>query len=190
MIASPTRTIGRAAKRDASAAPPRALRNSVMEARKHPNPGLERVEAQDDLQVERDREEDPHQDQVLGEKHREPALEVGNLEQPEMDERVLVTALAATLPGTEERQHTQPGGDRKGCQRKPEWLDWRVPGQQPAPVGGLEQTEHDQCQSQCGQHGSDPVEPWCPLAWRLGDQPDPEQNQQHERDLADEDQAR
>ena len=42
---------------------------------KHVHAGFERVEALDDLQVERDREEDPHQDQVLSEQHRDPAAQ-------------------------------------------------------------------------------------------------------------------
>ena len=43
----------------------------------HPHPGFERVEPLDDLEEERDREEDAHQDQVLGEQHRDAAAQLG-----------------------------------------------------------------------------------------------------------------
>ena len=39
-------------------------------------PVSKRVEALHELQVQRDREEDPHQDQVLGEEHDRPARSV------------------------------------------------------------------------------------------------------------------
>ena len=54
----------------------------------HPHPGLERVEAVDDLEKERDREEDPHQDQVLREQHPSAAAQRGDLEAAEVDQRV------------------------------------------------------------------------------------------------------
>lgn len=57
----------RAANREASADPAIAVRKRPTEAGSILTPVFQRVEALNDLQEERDGEEDPHQDQVLGE---------------------------------------------------------------------------------------------------------------------------
>ena len=49
---------------------------------------VERVEALHYLQEERHREEDPHQNQVLDQQHRDAAAQLGDLQQVEVDERV------------------------------------------------------------------------------------------------------
>ena len=53
----------------------------VIETGQHLDAGLKGVEPDDQLQVQRDREEDAHQDQVLAEQPDEPGAERGDLQE-------------------------------------------------------------------------------------------------------------
>ena len=110
----------------------------------HSHPGLERVEPLHDLQVQRNGEEDAHQDQVLDQQHREAGAKPRDLEQAEVDQRVSSLLLAAAFPGAERGQYEAAGGDHEGGEGEAERLDGRVERLQPAPVACLQNADHDQ----------------------------------------------
>ena len=83
-------------------------------------PGFQRVEALDDLQEERDREEDPHQDQVLGEEHRHAAAQRRDLQQVEAQQRFLAAAPRAAAPSRRRAaRRTPPAAITNGVSEKP-----------------------------------------------------------------------
>ena len=155
----------------------------------HPHAGFERVEALDDLQVERDREEDPHQDQVLGEQHRDvPPRREGMRSRRKWTSGGSPTSSRWRSQPRKPPRSERPGGDHERGQREPEGLDRRVARPQPAPVARLEDAEDDQRQPRGGEHAADPVEPLGrrPPA-RAPDQAGADQDADRDDDLADED---
>jgi hypothetical protein len=89
----------------------------------HPQSRLQRVESEDELQVQRHGEEDTHQDQILGQHRLQPSAERRDPEQVQVDERVGPEPLPVPLPGDERPQHHRAARHHEGRQREPERLD-------------------------------------------------------------------
>ena len=135
----------RAAKRLASARADDRGDEQAGRGGQHPHPGLERVEPLHDLEEERDREEDPHQDQVLGEQHRQRRRAAcGMPNRRRWTSGSSPRRLAAALPAREAGEDDAAGGDHERGQREAERLDRRVARPQPAPVARLQHAEHEQ----------------------------------------------
>ena len=143
-----------------SLAPSPAARNMVIEIGSILMPGLEGVESEHELQVQRDDEEDAHQDQVLAEQpddsgpHRwDPAAATGG--------RAGRAPVASRwrCHVDERPQQDAPGADDEQRHRRSRTASiGRVLGLDPAPGARLEHAEHDQAQTGGRQHRADDVE--------------------------------
>lgn len=80
---------------------PRGRQEHRDRYRQHLGAGIESVQAEHQLQVQRDDEEHAHEDQVLGEQAHQPRAKRWDLDQVEVDERVEPGRLAVTVPGHE-----------------------------------------------------------------------------------------
>ena len=109
----------------------------------HLDARLQGVEAEDELQVQRDREEDAHEDEVLREQAGEARPQRRDPQQVEVDERVGTDGLAVSLPGDEGPQQDAAGSDDEWGQGEPERLDGRVLGLDEPPGGRLQDAQDD-----------------------------------------------
>ena len=159
-IARPTRTSGRAGKRVASAEPARAADEEADRGGQHPHPGLERVEALDDLQVERDREEDPHQDQVLGEQHRRRRRAAsGSRSRRKWTQRVLAAAPRGAAPRRGSRRgRAPPAAITNGVSEKPNGSIGELRGRSQPQLLACRTPRTISAEAERGEHRADPVE--------------------------------
>ena len=174
----------RGANRCESRDPSSAVMKQRHRHRQHPQAGLERVEALDDLQVQRDREEDPHEDEVLEAEHREARAQRRHVKQAQVDQRLALLRLAPALPAEEDGEHADARGDQERGEREAEGLDRRVARLEPAPGARVEHAEHDRGQARRGQQRAHRVELGTRAAAVVGQPAQAEQDADHHDDLA------
>ena len=116
----PLWTMVRTAKRFDSREPIAAVANMAIEMGNILIPVFQGAEPEDQLQIERNHEEDSHQNQVLAEHPDQPGLHRRDTGQREMDQRVTVGVLAVALPGHEPPQQDPTGGEDEECRPEPE----------------------------------------------------------------------
>ncbi len=109
--------------------------------REHLDARLEGVEAEHQLQVERDGEEDAHQDEVLGEQPDQTRSQRWDLQEVEVHERIVAGRLAVALPAQEGPDEDPATGDDEEGQREAERLDRRVLGLDHSPGGRLQDAQ-------------------------------------------------
>ena len=120
--------------------------------------GLQGIQPEHQLQVEGDDEEDTHQDQVLAEESEEPGAQSRDLDEVQMDERVVVGRLAPVLPADEAPQQRPAERNDEQRRRQPEELERRVLRLDPTPGARLQHTENDRSEPGRRQHGPHDVE--------------------------------
>ncbi len=81
-------------------------------------PGLERVEAEHDLEVHRQDEERAHHDQLLCGERGEPSAQRLDLQQRAIEERASLQPLATLLPPKKHAEHDQAAHDQERHQRE------------------------------------------------------------------------
>ena len=159
LVARPARTMDRIGKRAGQPRPRRRGQEHRDGDGEHLEAGLQGIEPDHQLQVERNREEDAHQDQVLAEQADQAGAQRGDLQQRQVQQRVASAALAAALPRRERPQQHRPEPDDEDRQREAERRHRGVLLRlDPAPGARLEHSEDDQAQAGGGQDGAHEVE--------------------------------
>ena len=188
MIHRPARTTVRIENLLASRAPTADATNMVIETGSILMPVSRASRPEDQLQVERHGEEHAHEDEVLAEQPDQPGAQRRDLQQAEVHERVAAGRLAVALPGDERPEQHGADRDHEQGQGEAERLDGRVLGLDPAPGARLQHAEDDQAETGRRQHRADDVEAGLGSGTRgVADQARHREDEQHEDDLADED---
>ncbi len=158
--------------------------------RKQALAGLERVEADHDLQVHRDDEERAHQDELLPDQRREPGPQLRDAQQRRVEQHVAAEAGATLLPLDERPEQREPSEHHERHDGEAQRRDLGVADRQwrarldEAPHAAAQDRDHDQAQSGRGKRHPDDVEPRAPRRrGRLGDPSAQEQDRDHDHGL-------
>ena len=126
--------------------------------------GVERVEPEDDLQVDGQDEEGPEQDQLLHHQRGQPGAQLPDPQQRAVQQRVAALALAALLPEANPARQPSPARIRNGTTEKPNGVISRSADRQRAarldqpPLAALEDAEDDEPEPERGDRDADHVE--------------------------------
>ena len=153
--------------------------------------GLERVEAQHDLQVHGDDEEGAHQDELLPQQAREPCAQLRDPQQRRVEQLVPAEAGATLLPDEERPEQREAAEHQERHRREAKRRDLRaVDGRRRSrldepPDAAAQDREHDQAEPARRERHADEVEPRAPLGGRSsGNPPAKQQEEDHDDGLA------
>src|SRR5690606_23604879 len=127
--------------------------------RQQTQPGLERVEALYRLQIQRDREEQTQQNEILAEQRHQTGPQHGPAQQRQVHQRVDTSALPPPLPGPEYGQDDRPGTDDEQGRSEAQDGERRIARLHPPPGAALQHPEHAQPQPDGGQDRPHAVQP-------------------------------
>ena len=116
--ARPICTTSLGASRAASFGPASAAMSIVTDIGSSRLPGLERVEPEDDLEVDRKDEEGAHQHELLRHQRRQTRAERLDAQQRTVEQRVLTEPLPPLLPQAEEPEQEDAADDQERHQRE------------------------------------------------------------------------
>ena len=188
IAAMPRWTISFGEKRPVSADPPSAKTNIAADIGQDRHPGLQRVEAQDGLQVQGQHEERGLDDEGLTPLHDEPGAHPRDLEEGEVEQRFVAAVLDRSLAAAEHDQDHRADHDQPQRRRQPQrgqrmTVDLRdaAVGSDPAPLAGAQDAQHDGTQPERGQHGAGGVELRLVSLHRRDDPQEQQDDEDHDR---------
>ena len=154
----------------------------------HLDAGLQGVEAEHELQVQRHHEEDAHEDEVLAEQPDQARAQRQDPQQAQVHERVGAGLLPVALPHRERPQQDGAADDHPDGQGEAQRGDRGVLRHHPAPGARLQRAEHDDAQAHGRQDRAQVVQPrFRPAALGVGDLAGHGEDEDDQHDLTGED---